>query len=112
MGLTGTYPWFLKCPELNTCRANIGHPNGYTSYDYAAAISEERLVDREKYSEAKIQASFLVQTPQYLNATVLARSTDAHTSNRQVSIIPLVEGKTQLLVVRYVSLELPHPKPS
>jgi len=38
---------------------NLGHPGGYTSYDYGAAITEERLVTREKYSELKLEANFL-----------------------------------------------------
>ena len=47
---------------------NLGHPGGYTSYDYAAVISEERLVDREKYSEAKLEANFIQASPAYLTA--------------------------------------------
>lgn len=38
---------------------NIGHPMGYTSYDIGAAIAEGREVNREKYSELKLQANFL-----------------------------------------------------
>jgi len=48
---------------------NLGHPNGYTSYDYAAPIAEGRQVDREKYSEQKLQANFFKVSPAYLNAT-------------------------------------------
>ncbi|KAK5007345.1 hypothetical protein LTR28_005405, partial [Elasticomyces elasticus] len=47
---------------------NLGHPGGYTSYDYGAVISEERLVSREKYSEAKLEANFLQASPAYLTA--------------------------------------------
>ena len=38
---------------------NLGHPGGYTSYDYAAVIDESRGVAREKYSEAKLEANFI-----------------------------------------------------
>lgn len=44
---------------------NIGHPMGYTSYDIGAAIAEGREVNREKYSELKLQANFLQVSPTY-----------------------------------------------
>lgn len=45
---------------------NMGHPMGYTSYDIGAAIAEDRQVNREKYSELKLQAHFLQSSPAYL----------------------------------------------
>jgi Glycosyl hydrolases family 35 len=33
---------------------NLGHPGGYTSYDYGAVIAEDLSVSREIYSEAKL----------------------------------------------------------
>jgi beta-galactosidase len=33
--------------------------NGYASYDYGAALTEERSIWREKYSEEKLEANFL-----------------------------------------------------
>lgn len=44
---------------------NMGHPMGYTSYDVGAAIAENREVNREKYSELKLQANFLQVSPAY-----------------------------------------------
>lgn len=44
---------------------NMGHPLGYTSYDVGAAIAEDRQVNREKYSELKLQANFLQVSPAY-----------------------------------------------
>lgn len=38
---------------------NLGHPGGYTSYDYGAVISEDRTVSREKYSEAKLEVNLI-----------------------------------------------------
>lgn len=35
---------------------NLGYPEGYTSYDYGAPITELRTVERENYSELKLQA--------------------------------------------------------
>ncbi|KAK4229542.1 glycoside hydrolase [Podospora fimiseda] len=45
---------------------NLGTTDGYTSYDYAAAIAEDRTVAREKYSELKLEANFLKVSPGYL----------------------------------------------
>jgi hypothetical protein len=50
---------------------NWGHlswPGGYTNYDYAAAIAEDRTVAREKYSESRMQATFIQSTPSFLTA--------------------------------------------
>lgn len=47
---------------------NMGHPMGYTSYDIGAAIAEDRQVNREKYSELKLQAHFLQSSPAYLTS--------------------------------------------
>lgn len=35
------------------------YEGGYTSYDYGSAISENREITREKYSELKLEANFL-----------------------------------------------------
>ncbi|KAF9237579.1 glycoside hydrolase family 35 protein [Melanogaster broomeanus] len=43
----------------------IAHPGVYTSYDYGAAIAEDRTL-REKYYELKLQANFLRVSPAYL----------------------------------------------
>ncbi|AEO65317.1 glycoside hydrolase family 35 protein [Thermothielavioides terrestris NRRL 8126] len=48
---------------------NLGYDSGYTSYDYAAAIAEDRTLTREKYSEIKLQANFFKVSPGYLVAT-------------------------------------------
>ncbi|PQE22525.1 Glycoside hydrolase family 35 protein [Rutstroemia sp. NJR-2017a BVV2] len=49
---------------------NLGHAGGYTSYDYGAAITENREVNREKYSELKLEAQFLKVSPAYLLTSV------------------------------------------
>ncbi|KAK4192488.1 beta-galactosidase precursor [Podospora australis] len=48
---------------------NLGFPEGYTSYDYGAAIAEDRTIDREKYSEMKLQGNFLKVAPYAQGAT-------------------------------------------
>ena len=47
---------------------NLGYQGGDTSYDYGAAITEDRHVYREKYSEQKLEASFLKVSPSFLTA--------------------------------------------
>ncbi|KAF2199152.1 hypothetical protein GQ43DRAFT_433640 [Delitschia confertaspora ATCC 74209] len=47
---------------------NIGFHGAVTSYDYGAAITEDRRLAREKYSETKLQANFLMVSPAYLTA--------------------------------------------
>ena len=72
MTFGGTNWFVLICrafdPADNLRRGNLGHPGGYSSYDYGSVISENRAVDREKYSEAKLQANFIVSMPEYLEA--------------------------------------------
>lgn len=47
---------------------HLGHPGGYSSYDYAAVIAEDRNVAREKYSEAKLLANFIRASTAYITA--------------------------------------------
>ncbi|ETS78462.1 beta-galactosidase A [Pestalotiopsis fici W106-1] len=47
---------------------NIGHPGGYTSYDYGSPIKEDFTVGRKKYSELKLLAQWLQMSPGYLTA--------------------------------------------
>lgn len=54
---------------------NIGHAGEYTSYDYGAAIAEDRTVAKEKYSELKLQANFIRASPAYLTSTIGANAT-------------------------------------
>ena len=49
---------------------NLGFSGVYTSYDYGAAIAENREVDREKYSEAKLIGNFLRVSPAILTTSV------------------------------------------
>lgn len=87
---------------------NLGHPGGYTSYDYAAVIREDRRVDREKYSEQKLQANFFKVSPEYLTAARKNASTSAWTTNNALTVTPAFGNKTNFYFVRhakYNSLE-------
>ena len=80
---------------------NMGHPNGYTSYDYGAVIAEDRSVAREKYSEAKLQAYFLAASPAYLSAVSGPPKAGALVSTDDLTVTSLKSGRTQFLVVRH-----------
>jgi hypothetical protein len=67
---------------------NLGHPGGYTSYDYAAPIREDRQVDREKYSELKLQANFLKVSPAYLTASRGNASDVTWTTSSDLTVTP------------------------
>ncbi|QPG96206.1 hypothetical protein C2857_003537 [Epichloe festucae Fl1] len=73
---------------------NIGHPGGYTSYDYGAAIRENRVIDREKYSEIKLEAQFMKVSPGYITASVGPASTSQYSDNAGITITPLTGNKT------------------
>ncbi|KAF2094930.1 beta-galactosidase [Rhizodiscina lignyota] len=82
---------------------NLGHPGGYTSYDYAAVIREDRMVDREKYSEAKLLANMLQASPAYITATPGNATNGTLASTAAITVTPLHDEKsgTRFYVVRH-----------
>ncbi|KAG8167883.1 hypothetical protein KVR01_003572 [Diaporthe batatas] len=81
---------------------NIGHPGGYTSYDYGSVIREDRAVDREKYSELKLQANFLKVSPGYLLASAAnSSSTGVYNTNPDVVTTPVLGSTGSFFVVRH-----------
>lgn len=81
---------------------NIGHPAGYTSYDYGSVISEDRAVDREKYSELKLQANFIKVSPGYLVASAAnSSSTGVYNTNSDIVTTPVVGANGSFFVVRH-----------
>lgn len=81
---------------------NLGHPGGYTSYDYGAAIMEDRTITREKYSEAKLEANFLQASPAYLTATPGNLTTGVYAPS-SIAVTPLFGDKTNFYVVRHAN---------
>ncbi|KAJ4357598.1 uncharacterized protein N0V89_002174 [Didymosphaeria variabile] len=80
---------------------NLGHADGYTSYDYGAAITEERQVHREKYSEAKLIANFVAASGDALaSATPGYNITGVYADNGAVTVTPLIGEKTKFFVAR------------
>ena len=85
---------------------NLGHPGGYTSYDYAAPIAEDRSVAREKYSELKLEAQFLKVSPGYLTATPgNASVTGLYSPRTAVSITALIGTHDSFFVVRHTDYQ-------
>ena len=81
---------------------NLGHPFGYTSYDYGAAIREDRTLTREKYSELKLQANFLKASPAYLIAQPQNFTNDTtYSSTSALTVTPLLTNTTSFWVVRH-----------
>ncbi|KIW38411.1 uncharacterized protein PV06_09377 [Exophiala oligosperma] len=84
---------------------NLGHPGGYTSYDYAAPIAEGRQVDRDKYSQLKLIGNFVKVSPAYFDAVPLHNSTALYTDNEDLLVTP-VKGNssaTTFYVVRHTN---------
>lgn len=81
---------------------NLGHPNGYTSYDYGASIREDRYIDREKYSEVKLQGQFLRVSPGYLTTTPGNLTKGVYSDTSDVTITPLrAKDHGEFFVVRH-----------
>ncbi|PGH07140.1 beta-galactosidase [Blastomyces parvus] len=69
---------------------NLGHPGGYTSYDYGAPISEDRNITREKYSELKLMGNFMKVSPSFLNAVPGHWSISKFTTTPALTVTPLI----------------------
>lgn len=76
---------------------------GYTSYDYGAAITEERAIWREKYSEQKLEANFLKVSPAYLTATPELGVNGTYGAPDTIAVTALMGNGTQtnFYVVRH-----------
>ncbi|KAJ4353285.1 uncharacterized protein N0V89_005012 [Didymosphaeria variabile] len=82
---------------------NLGHPGDYTSYDYAAIIAEDRQVNREKYSEQKLQANFFKVSPAYLTASRGSLSTTQWTNNPEITVTDATNNSTKFYFTRHTT---------
>lgn len=82
----------------------------YTSYDYGSAISEDRRINREKYSELKLEANFLKVSPAYL--TTVPQNLIPNTINGSFTTNPalavtetkdVVGNKTVFWIIRHAA---------
>ncbi|KAJ2892909.1 hypothetical protein MKZ38_009214 [Zalerion maritima] len=86
---------------------NLGHAGGYSSYDYGAAIQEDgRTITREKYAELKLQAQFMLVTPDYVTAVPAeSATTRVYSPSDDISITPIIAetpGHGSFFVARHV----------
>jgi hypothetical protein len=86
---------------------NLGHPDGYTSYDYGAAIAEDLTLTREKYSELKLQSQFLKVSPAFVTATAYYADSSTYTNTSDLSVTPVIGNgtATNFYVVRHTAGE-------
>ncbi|KAL4914908.1 putative beta-galactosidase A [Aspergillus aurantiobrunneus] len=73
---------------------NLGHPGGYTSYDYGSPIMETREITREKYSELKLLGNFIKSSPSYLLASPGALTNTTYTNTAELTVTPLIGNDT------------------
>ncbi|KAG7135028.1 beta-galactosidase A like protein [Verticillium longisporum] len=83
---------------------NLGHAEGFTSYDYGAQITEERLLWREKYSEVKLQANFFHVSPAFLAAERFNSSLD-FTDNPGATVTPARTNTTKFYISRHTQYD-------
>lgn len=79
---------------------NLGHADGYTSYDCGSQITEQRQLWREKYSEVKLQANFFHVSPAFLEADRFVSSLN-YTDNRAITVTPATTNTTKFYISRY-----------
>ncbi|KAK7561742.1 putative beta-galactosidase [Phyllosticta paracitricarpa] len=80
---------------------NLGHPGGYTSYDYGSVIRETRVIDREKYSELKLEANFLQVSPAYWTAEPQNGTNGSYTDTDALHVTALLGNVTNFYVIRH-----------
>lgn len=95
-----------ECSQIfgGTNWGNLGHPGGYTSYDYGSAITESRNVTREKYSELKLLGNFAKVSPSYLVANPRNATTSTYTDTADLTVTPLLGSNStasSFFVVRH-----------
>lgn len=85
----------------------MGFPGVYTSYDYGAAITENRELSREKYSELKLEGNFLKVTPDFLTASVGDSVNGTYTSSVDIFTTPLWGNgsATNFYIVRHADYQ-------
>ncbi|KAI1654864.1 glycoside hydrolase family 35 protein [Daldinia decipiens] len=82
---------------------NLGYRGGDSSYDYGAAIKENRHIWREKYSEEKLEANFFKVSPVYLTAVPGNASNGSYASTEEIATTPLfgTDSETNFYIIRH-----------
>ncbi|KAJ5807330.1 hypothetical protein N7447_010786 [Penicillium robsamsonii] len=82
---------------------NLGYMGGHTLYDYGAAITEEKAIWREKYSEQKLEANCLKVSPAYLTPTPYLGANGTYGAPSSIAVTALLRNgtRTNFYVVRH-----------
>ena len=101
----------LTVTDGGTNWGNLGYPGVYTSYDYGSAMTENRELIREKYSELKLEANFLKVTPDYLTSSVGDSKNGTYTTSLNIFTTPLWGNgsATNFYVVRHTDFQQTTP---
>ncbi|EON97131.1 putative beta-galactosidase protein [Phaeoacremonium minimum UCRPA7] len=83
---------------------NLGHSDGYTSYDYGAQIAEDRSLTREKYSESKLQANFFHVSPAFLETDRWNASLE-WTDTGLITVTPATTNTTKFYIARHTTYD-------
>ncbi|KAH7318896.1 glycoside hydrolase superfamily [Rhizoctonia solani] len=94
---SGAYLQSLYMTYGGTNWGNLAYPGVYTSYDYAASISEDRTLT-PKFSEIKLQGLFLHATPHYHLAGRISTGTSL-SSSQQIYTTHLATPQGQNLYI-------------
>ncbi|CAE6436343.1 unnamed protein product [Rhizoctonia solani] len=94
---SGAYLQSLYMTYGGTNWGNLAYPGVYTSYDYAASISEDRTLT-PKFSEIKLQGLFLHATPHYHLAGRISTGTSL-SSTQQIFTTHLATPQGQNLYI-------------
>ncbi|QRV97776.1 glycoside hydrolase family 35 protein [Ceratobasidium sp. AG-Ba] len=91
-------PLYLAGKYGGTNWGNLAYPGVYTSYDYGAAISEDRTL-APKFSEIKLQGLFLHATPHYHLAGRISTGTSLSSSDQIFTThLATVQGQNLYIV--------------
>lgn len=68
-------------------------------------LREDRRIDREKYSEAKLESIFITSTRAYMTSAPQAASTNYTTAAAELTVTPLFDGEsgTRFWVLRHTA---------
>ncbi|KAI2470078.1 glycoside hydrolase family 35 protein [Annulohypoxylon bovei var. microspora] len=82
---------------------NLGYRGGDSSYDYGAAIKENRHIWREKYSDEKLEANFFKVSPAYLTSVAGNASNGSYVSTDEIATTPVLgtESLTNFYIIRH-----------
>lgn len=82
---------------------NLGYRGGDTSYDYGAAVKENRHIWREKYAESKLETHFFKVSPAYLTSVAGNASNGSYVDTDLIATTPVfgTDAPTNFYIIRH-----------